>query len=98
MKNQLIDEIKSSLNYVFEETYCNSITYGEMETDSPVISSIGNIVNISELVEELFQHKVGVWTYQNELVVNEQFLTYEELDNDNLKKINEDLRNFILSM
>lgn len=59
-------------------------TTAELEADhSPCISSNGtNKMNVSTLVEDFNYHNVKVVTYNNETEIAEDYLTYEELEED----------------
>jgi len=58
-------------------------TTAELLADhSPCISSIGNRVNTSVLVERFGLHDVGVFTYVGDVEESEDDLTYEELEED----------------
>ena len=94
---QLIESIQSSLSYIFDETYTNSLVYSEMDENSPILSSMGNNPNVTQSVEELFKETVGVWTYTGESVTNEVFITYDKLSIEILEQINNDLSIYILT-
>jgi hypothetical protein len=58
-------------------------TTAELMADhSPCISSIGNRVNTSVLVERFGLHDVGIFTYVGDVEESEDDLTYEELEED----------------
>jgi len=59
-------------------------TTAELEANSsPCISSSGtDKMNVSTLVEDFNYHNVKVVTYNNETEIAEDYLTYEELEED----------------
>lgn len=58
-------------------------TTAELLADhSPCISSIGNRVNTSVLVERFGLNDVGIFTYVGDVEESEDDLTYEELEED----------------
>lgn len=76
-KTQKISRIKEIIREWGETT-----TAELLADHSPVISSIGNRVNTSVLVERFGLEDVGVFTYVGDVEEAEDDLTYEELEED----------------
>jgi hypothetical protein len=89
-KEKIIRRIKSIL-----EKWGNT-TAGELQLDhSPLKSSIGEgKTAIVELVEYFNCTDVGTIVYQDEIELDENFYSYEELDDDLLEEILNIMENY----
>ena len=76
-KTQKISRIKEIIGEWGETT-----TAELLADHSPCISSVGNRVNTSVLVERFGLHDVGIFTYVGDVEESEDDLTYEELEED----------------
>lgn len=82
-KNEQIFEIKR----IIKEW--GSTTSSELELEcSPCINSIGNGKNnVSQLVEHFYPEGVEAVTYHDEVILGEEFISYDDLNEDILHEI-----------
>lgn len=63
-----------------------SFTTADVEANSsPCIATLGK--DTHQLIEEFGEHKVTAFIYVHETVVNEEYISYEDLDKDTLEEI-----------
>lgn len=93
-KQEQISEIKRIINE------WGSVTSSELELESsPCVNSIGNSIgNISQLVEHFYSDGVEAVTYHDEIELGEEYIYYENLNENTIDEIYHIIEQYELSM